>query len=71
MDLSHIVFILLLLVLVLFTFCLEQKTIMYFIIILLVLLVVQKCVKENKQERFADLKAKGEIVDTMKQSLIN
>lgn len=54
MDLSHIVFILLLLVLILFTFCLEQKTVMYFIIILLVLLVVQKCVKENKAERFVD-----------------
>ena len=68
MDLSHIVFLLLLLVLVLFTFCLEQKTIMYFIIILLILLVVQKCVKENKAERFADQvgedKGKGETIDT-------
>ena len=64
MDLSHIVFILLLLVLILFTFCLEQKTVMYFIIILLVLLVVQKCVKDNKAERFADHEGKGETVDT-------
>ena len=51
---------------VLFTFCLEQKTIMYFIIILLVLLVVQKCVKENKAERFAD--HKGEEVETVDTS---
>ena len=66
MDLSHIVFILLLLVLILFTFCLEQKTVMYFIIILLVLLVVQKCVRDNKAERFADHEGQGEgeTVDT-------
>lgn len=66
MDLSHIVFILLLLVLILFTFCIEQKTVMYFIIILLVLLVVQKCVKENKAERFANHENGGndKTVDT-------
>lgn len=64
MDLSHIVFILLLLVLILFTFCLEQKTVMYFIIILLILLVVQKCVRDNKAEKFVDHEGKGETVDT-------
>lgn len=54
MDLLHIVFVLLLFVLVLFTYCLENKTIMYFIMILLILLVVQKCVEKNKTERFKD-----------------
>ena len=54
MDLLNIVFVLLLFVLVLFTYCLENKTIMYFIMILLILLVVQKCVEKNKTERFKD-----------------
>lgn len=57
MDLLHIVFILLLFVLILFTSCLENKTIMYFIMILLIILVVQKCVADNKRERFFDMHA--------------
>ena len=54
MDLLNIVFVLLLFVLILFTSCLENKTVMYFIMILLILLVVQKCVEKNKTERFKD-----------------
>ena len=54
MDLSNLIFLLFLLVLVLFTYCIEEKTIMYFIIILFILLVVQKIVRRNKAERFAN-----------------
>ena len=54
MDLSNIILLLFLLVIILFTYCLEQKTTMYFIIILFILLVVDKIVKENKKERFAN-----------------
>ena len=55
MDLLHIVFVLLLFVLILFTSCLENKSIMYFIMILLIILVIQKCVEDNKTEKFYDM----------------
>ena len=55
MDLLHIVFVLLLFVLILFTSCLENKSIMYFIMILLIILVIQKCVEDNRTEKFYDM----------------
>jgi hypothetical protein len=56
MDLYYIILVLFLLVLILVTYCIEDKSVMYFIIIIFLALMLQNLVKEknNKAEKFTN-----------------
>ena len=68
MDLYYIVLVLFLLVLILVTFCLENKTVMYFIIILFLCLLIHKIILRNK-ETFVD-KDETQATDTIMSAVL-